>query len=163
MSQQTSFVEESYDRVQNAFQSVTDEFEKLQSNVESRRKRFDRETQRQVKRFRKEFDKNPMVKRATSLQKDTLKQIRKARKSATKEIERRVEELLSALPLASRSEVKKLDRKLNKLGKQLRAMEKAQAADAAKDAEAAKKAQVKKQAEAVKKAAAAAASKAASA
>ena len=136
MSEQTNFVEESYDRVQSAFRSVTDEFEKLQSNVADQRKSFDKETQRQLKRFRKEFEKNSLVKRATDLQRDYTKQLRKARKNATKQFESRIEELLGSLQIASQGDVKKLDRKLNKINKQLRELDKARTAAAEKAADA---------------------------
>ena len=120
MAQQESFVEESIDRVQSAMRSVEDEFEKIQRNIQDRRKNFEKQTRKQVKRLRSEFRKNPLVKRAEEIRTDAVNQI-----------ESSVDSLLDWLPVASRADLRKIDRKLNQLTKKLKTLEKSQASEAA--------------------------------
>ena len=120
MAQQESFVEESIDRVQSAMRSVEDEFEKIQRNIQDRRKNFEKQTRKQVKRLRSEFRKNPLVKRAEEIRADAVNQI-----------ESSVDSLLDWLPVASRADLRKIDRKLNQLTKKLKSLEKSQASEAA--------------------------------
>ncbi len=120
MAQQESFVEESIDRVQSAMRSVEDEFEKIQRNIQDRRKNFEKQTRKQVKRLRSEFRKNPLVTRAEEIRADAVNQI-----------ESSVDSLLDWLPVASRADLRKIDRKLNQLTKKLKSLEKSQASEAA--------------------------------
>ena len=120
MAQQESFVEESIDRVQSAMRSVEDEFEKIQRNIQDRRKSFEKQTRKQVKRLSSEFRKNPLVKRAEEIRADAVNQI-----------ESSVDSLLDWLPVASRADLRKIDRKLNQLTKKLKSLEKSQASEAA--------------------------------
>jgi len=108
-----SFVEESYDRVQDTVRSWGDELEKMQKEFNKRRKRFEKDAQKRVKRVRGEIRKSALVKRAEALQKD-----------ATKQIETGVDTVLDRLQIASRSDVKRLEKKVAKLSKQLRDFEK---------------------------------------
>jgi hypothetical protein len=112
MSEQTSFVSESIDRVQEAIQSVGDEFERLQGQLGDRRKEFETQTQKRVKKLQKDLRKQPLFKRADTLRRD-----------ATKQIEQSVEGVLNTLQIASSSDMKKLDRKLNAITKRLKEME----------------------------------------
>lgn len=112
MSEQTSFVGESIDRVQEAFQSVGDEFERLQEQIDDRRKQFEAQTQKRVKKLQKDLRKQPLYKRAETFRKD-----------ATKQIEQGVEGILNALQIASSSDMKKLDRKLNAINRRLKEIE----------------------------------------
>lgn len=120
MAQQESFVEESIDRVQSAMRSVEDEFEKIQRNIQDRRKSFEKQTRKQAKRLRSEFRKNTLVKRAEEIRADAVNQI-----------ESSVDSLLDWLPVASRADLRKIDRKLNQLTKKLKTLEKSQASEAA--------------------------------
>ena len=112
MSVQTSIVAESIDRVQEAFQSMGDEFGRLQGQLDGRFKEFETQTQKRVKKLGKDLRKQPLWKRADALRRDTSKQI-----------EQGIEGVLSSLQIASTSDMKKLDRKLNAIGKRLKSME----------------------------------------
>jgi len=107
------FVEESYDRVQTAFRSWGDELEKFQKQMDKRRKKFERDAQRRVKQVRSEFRKNPLVKRAEGIRED-----------AEKQIENRFDDVLGFFQIATRADVQKLDRRLAKLTKRLKELEK---------------------------------------
>ena len=124
MSEQVSFVEEGIDRIQNAVDSVEEEFQKLQKNVLKRRKSFEKEAQKRVKRVRAELRKNPVVKRAQSVRKDLNQQL-----------EEWTDGLFGVFPYARREDVTKLERKVNQLTKKLNQLEKAnKAAKASKAA-----------------------------
>ena len=112
MSDQTNFVGEGIDRVQEAFQSVGDEFERLQGELDERRKDFEATTQKRVKKLQKNIRKQPLFKRAESFRRD-----------ATKQIEQGVEGILNALQIASSTDMKKLDRKLSAINKRLKEIE----------------------------------------
>lgn len=112
MSVQTSIVSESIDRVQEAFQSMGDEFGRLQGQLDGRFREIEADTQKRVKKLAKDLRKQPLWKRADALRRDT-----------TKQIEQGIDGVLSSLQIASTSDMKKLDRKLNSIGKRLKAME----------------------------------------
>ena len=90
MAQQASsnFVEtlfeDSTDRVRSALDQVNGEWEKLQKQYGKRRKTFEKDAQRRVKRIRNEVEKNPIVKRAVKAQKDAQQQIDDFRADTTK-------------------------------------------------------------------------------
>jgi ubiquinone biosynthesis protein UbiJ len=114
MSEQMSFVEEGIDRIQNAVDSVEGEFQKLQKNVLKRRKSFEKEAQKRVKRVRAELRKSPVVKRAQSLRKDLNQQF-----------EDWTDGLFAVFPYARREDVTKLENKVSQLTKKLNQLEKA--------------------------------------
>ena len=89
---------------------MEDEFDKLQKNFEKRRKNFEKQTEKRVKKF----EKTPFGKRIVSFRED-----------AQKQIESNVESILGLFPVASRTEVKRLERKVTQLTRKLNALEKA--------------------------------------
>lgn len=110
MEQRANFLDEGIDQVKEAWSSVEDEFGKLQKNLERRRKRFEKETQKQVRRF----ERTSFGKRVTTLREDTQKQI-----------ESNIESLLALFPIASRADVKRLERKVATLTRKVTTLEKA--------------------------------------
>ncbi len=114
---QASFIDEGIDQVKEAWSNVGGEFDKLQKNLEKRRKRFEKETEKRVKRF----ERSPIGKRLVSFREETQKQI-----------ESNVENVLGMIPLASSSEVKRLERKVATLTRKVNALEKAKASKTAK-------------------------------
>ena len=112
MSDQTSFVAESIDRVQEVIQSVGDEFGRLQGQFQDRRKDLESQTQKHVKKLRKDLSKQPLWKRADTFRRD-----------ATRQIEQRIEDALGALQIASTADMKKIDRKLTGISKRLKEIE----------------------------------------
>ncbi len=114
MAETTNFFEDGVDRVQEAFRTIGDDLERAQKDFEKRRKRFEKDTQKRIKRFRKDLGNNDYVKRAEGLRDDVRKQV-----------EGGLDNLLDTFQIASRAEVRKLDRKLNQISKKLEALEKA--------------------------------------
>ncbi len=140
MAQQASFVQEGVDRIQTAtdrarervdeeVQKVQKEFQARRKQVEkkfssrrkqvekqltSRRKSFEKETRKQVKQFRTDIEKNSVVKELQRLQGE-----------ASKQLESTFEALLATLRVASQTDLKRIDRKLTKINKRLKNIERA--------------------------------------
>jgi len=121
MAEQASLMQEGVDRFREAFESL--DLDRVQRRLSQRRKRiekqlasgrktWERRTRKQVKRVQTELRKSPLVKRVESLQKD-----------ATRQIESAVDGILSTLRIASRRDVDRLDRKLGQIARKLKDME----------------------------------------
>ncbi len=106
MEEQANFIDERIDRFQEAWTSLEDEFEK-------RRKNFEKQTAKRLK----EFEGTPLGKRVVTF-----------REEAQKQIESNVESVIGLFPVASRTEVKRLERKVTRLTRKLNVLEKASAA-----------------------------------
>jgi uncharacterized protein YydD (DUF2326 family) len=125
MAQQTTMIEDSFDRIQSAFKSVEGEVQKAQKRLEKRGEKFSKDAERQVKKMRKEMRKLPIVKRAESLGNDLTKEFEGRSKRVEKQIETGIETVLGGLQIASRGEISKLDKKLNRINRRLKALDKA--------------------------------------
>ncbi len=123
MSEQVSFVQEGVDRFNAAFERIDEERLRLQKQVQARRKSFgkqitsgrrdfEKSTRKQVKRLRTELRRYTVVKRAERLQAD-----------ARRQIEERVDRWLGLLPLATRSDLERIDRKLDRISRKLKEIE----------------------------------------
>jgi len=127
MAQQTGFVQEGVDRVRETVSSIEGDIEQVQKRmrrefrarsksiekqVATRRRRFERQTERQLKRLQAELKKNPYVKRVQDVVED-----------ATKQIERGVDNVLDALNVASKRDLNRIDRKLNQINRKLSSIE----------------------------------------
>ena len=124
MAAQESLVKEGVDRLSDAFRSIDDEFQKVQKKVNQRRKTIEKRlkserrglekrTRKEVKRIQGELRKNPVLKRVESFNKDVAKQV-----------EARIDDVLSAFKIASKSDLQRVDRKLNQIGRRLKEVEK---------------------------------------
>jgi len=163
MAEQSNIIEESYDRLQEAFQSVGEEIESLQQRMARQRKTLEKDARKRVSKMRKELSRNDLVKRAEKFQHDLekdlrkneyvkraqkfqkelekdiesnefVKRARKARKQVAKRVETQFDELLGTFQIAKSSDIKKLDRKLNQISKKLKELEAARASQPAKPA-----------------------------
>ena len=110
-------------RINEAVQFLDDEFQRVQRELNERRKSLEEEfaskrktvekrTRKELKRIQSELKKNPIVKRADAVRKDV-----------TKEVETRVDSLLGLMQVASRSDVQRINKKLTTLTKRLKAIE----------------------------------------
>lgn len=130
--QATSFVQESKERLHSARERIDGEFERIQKQLRTRserierqfnrkRKSFERQTRKQVKQLEREWRKNPLVKRFDRLQAD-----------ATKQIESALASVLGALGIASTRDVRQVDRKIARINKKLKDMERERATNGKK-------------------------------
>jgi hypothetical protein len=120
MTEQTSFVNESMDRVTSVFRSIDGELRRVQKQLQTRRKSFEKQlasgrrdiekqTRKQVRRLQAELKKNPLIKRAQTL-----------RGEATSQIDSAVERVLGALQIATKNDLDRIDRKLSVLARKLK-------------------------------------------
>jgi hypothetical protein len=121
MADQASLMQEGVDRFREAFESL--DLDRVQRRLAQRRKRiekqlasgrktWERRTRKQVRRVQTELRKNSLVKRVQELQKD-----------AARQIESTVDGMLSTLRIASRRDVDRLDRKLGQISRKLKDLE----------------------------------------
>ncbi len=121
--QEASFVQESKERFNSARERIDDEVERIQKELRTRserierqisrrRKSFEKQTRKQVKQLERDLRKNPLVKRFDRFQADVTKQVESALAS-----------VLGTLRIASTSDVRQVDRKIAKLNKKLKDME----------------------------------------
>ncbi len=110
-------------RIDEAVQFFDDEWQRIQKQLSARRKSLEKEfasrrktvekrTRKELKRIQSELKKSPLYKRADSTRKDVAKQV-----------ETRVDSLLERMQIASRSDVARINRKLNTLNRRLKAIE----------------------------------------
>ena len=125
MTQQSTLLEDGFDRIQAAFQSVEDEVQKVQKRFENRSEKFSADANKRIKRFQKELRKYPAIKQAETFQKDLGEQFQARSKQVEKQIETGIESVLGTLQIASRGEINKLDKKLNRINRRLKALDKA--------------------------------------
>ena len=125
MAQQASVVRDGVDQLRTAVRRVDRQFRRIQRQVETRRKQFgkqvetrrkaiEKRAQRVLARFQRELQRRPLVKRAESLRAD-----------ATRQLERGVATFLDALPIVTKREVERIDKKIAGLSRKLRELEKA--------------------------------------
>jgi hypothetical protein len=129
MPEQASFVQERVDQFNAAFDSVSDEVQRVQKQLRTRRKTFERQlsdrrkkleksTRKQVNKIESDFKKSDVGKRARSLRAD-----------AEKRFERGIEGVLGVLQIASKGDVQKLDRKIGQISRKLKDIERAKKAN----------------------------------
>ena len=115
MEARANIIEESFERVQDRFRSAGDELQKLQDRAAKNTRAFSKRTQKRSEKVQKQLLEIPVIKAADEFRTEVFKQI-----------ESNMDEFLSRLPVASNSDIKKLERKMNALTKKVRALEKAQ-------------------------------------
>ncbi|MEE3326330.1 MAG: hypothetical protein VX252_03280 [Myxococcota bacterium] len=125
MTATASLLDESLDRVQTAWKSMEKEVQKVQKQFEDRSADFNKRAEKQIKQLQKGFEAYPGVKRARSFGDDIKKEIDGRMTWVSEQVETSVASLLSGMQIASRTEIDKLDRKLNRISRRLKALDKA--------------------------------------
>lgn len=156
MASEATVIEEGIDRLQKAFASMGEEIDSFQGRLAERqesivagaRKRvetlreeiqFDNLTERAGK-FQQQFEKdlrgNPYVKRAQKARKEVERDLAASewvqrglefRREAGEQFDQRVDAVLGSFQIARAADVRKLERKISRLNKKLRELEKGQA------------------------------------
>jgi hypothetical protein len=142
MPETNTILQDGVDRFREAAGSLTHELQRVQRELRARRKKIGKrletgrkdiekrfatqrkdlgkrlETQRKqiekrTQKLRHELEKSPAIKRLDAIRKD-----------AAKQLEQGVSDVLSALQIASRSDLQRVDRKISALSKQVKEMSK---------------------------------------
>ena len=127
--QVTSFVDEANERFTAARERVDSEVQRIQKELQTRRKKIER----QINTSRKNFEKQTR-KQVKQIEKDIRKsEVVKAldgwRSQAGQAIEDTFEGVLGAFQIASKHDIQKIDRKLTKLTKRLKDIERGRQAN----------------------------------
>ena len=125
MAQQANIVQDSVDRVRDAFGSLEDEFQRVQKEMRKEIKSRRRSIQKQLNTSRKDFEKRTKKLRTEIERNSVAKRVRNLGRDAQKQIEQSVDNILGALQIASKSDLQKLDRKLNQVNRKLKELERA--------------------------------------
>ena len=129
MAERANIVEDSRERVQNAFQSVEDGINKFQKRVEDRTNDLNKKAEKRFKKLEKQVRKYPAVKRAESFLDDVQKEWETQSKRFEKQVESGLESVLGTFQIASRGEIAKLDRKLDRINRRLKALDKSRSSE----------------------------------
>ena len=125
MAEQVHFVQDGIDRFRDALGSVDHELERAQKRLLVQR----RVLQKRFNAGRKDFDKRTRKLRGELQKSATAQWIDALRKDASKEFERRVDGVLEMLQIATKRDVKRIDRKITQLGRKLKNIERARGAN----------------------------------
>ncbi len=123
MSQEVSLVQEGLDRFNSAFDSLGGEVQRIQKRVRARRKSFEKRfndqretfekrTRKQVNRIESELRKSGVVERVQTLRDDAAKQLQNG-----------LSRVLGVLPVATKTDVKRIERKLGQISRKVKALE----------------------------------------
>ena len=112
----SNIIDDSIERVQRAFDSANEEIEKIQNRARKTTEDFTERAQVNARKVQDRLLEIPAFKKADDVRKDMRKRA-----------ESNVDEFMKVLPLASESDIKKINRKLNQMSRKLNALEKAQA------------------------------------
>ena len=119
MAQTESLVDQGVDRFQDVLKNADKEFQRVQRRVKTQRRTIERRIEKQAKSIEKQakkqidqIRKNDLVKRAETLSKDVQSQL-----------ESGVESVLSIFQIASKADIQRVDRKLNRISKKLKELE----------------------------------------
>jgi DNA anti-recombination protein RmuC len=124
MAEQASRVQEGVDRISDAVHSIDHEFQRVQKQLDTRRKSIEKQiastrkkvekrTRSELNRFQSEIQKYPLVKRAESL-----------RNEASKQIESTLGSLLKMMQIPSKSDLARIERRLSALSRRVKEIEK---------------------------------------
>ncbi|MEE9280552.1 MAG: hypothetical protein V3V67_10290 [Myxococcota bacterium] len=97
-----------FERLNDALRNLDDQLQELRERVDDQVKRFESKLQERREELRVQLSKTGLVKRT-----------RQVRKDIEEQVEQRRGQLYDAFGIASRSEIQKLDRKLNTISKKL--------------------------------------------
>lgn len=125
MTATNNFIDEGLDRVQSAWKSVEQEVQKVQKQIEHRGQKFNKRAEKQFNQFQKDLRTYPGVKRAEALSEDIKSEIDQRLNWMNDRVEAGLQSLLGGLQIASQGELDKLDRKLNRISRRLKAIDKA--------------------------------------
>ena len=113
MEARATLFEDGFERVQARFRNAGEELQKLQERADENRRDFSERAQVRAQKVQKQLLEIPAFKAADDYRIEVLKQI-----------ESNMDEFLARLPVASTSDVKKLEKKVNALTRKVRSLEK---------------------------------------
>ena len=120
---QASFVDEGRERLSAARDRIDDEIQRVQEELNGRRKRLEKQFAKNRKRVEKQTRKQVAQIQRDLRKSPVVKGLGKWRGWAESQFAEAVESLLGAFQLASKDDLKRIDRKLGRISKRLSQME----------------------------------------
>jgi len=105
MSNENSILDEGLERLREAMGSLEDEIERVQGEFRVRQRSFEKRAEKL---------------RAEILESDAVKQLEELRERATRQVEQKLGEFLSSLQIASKDDVRRIDRRLQQLNRKFK-------------------------------------------
>lgn len=130
--QATRFVDEAGERINAARERVDAEISRIQRELATRRKKIEKDFARSRKNLEKQTRKQVKQIEKDLRKSDVVKAFRGWRSQAESVIEEALENVLGGFQIASKSDIRKIDRKLTKLNKRLKEIERARQTNGAK-------------------------------
>lgn len=131
MAENAGFVQGGLDRVNEAYRSLDAQVQKIQKELRSRRRSLEsqlqagrKSLQKQVTSGRKTLEKRTRRQISELRRASLLKRARALSEGANQRLEEGVGSLLGLLRIASRSELSRIDRKLDQIARKLREIDK---------------------------------------
>lgn len=135
MAENSSFVQGGIDRVSEAYRTLDARVQKLQKELHSRRRSFEHQLEtgrknlrKQVATGRKSFEKRTRKQLAELRRASLVRRALALPSDANQRIEEGVGQLLGLFRIASKSELSRIDRKLEQINRKLRELEKERSA-----------------------------------
>lgn len=97
-----------FERFNEALRGLDDQIQELRERVDDRRRQFETELKKRRSKIETQVRKNPLFKRAERARKDVESQVEKTRA-----------QIYGAVGIASKTEIDKLNRKLNSISKKV--------------------------------------------
>jgi len=127
MAEQTSLVQEGIERFRGAYGALGGEVERVQRGLRARRLQVEKQVGKRLDAGRKDFERRAKGIRTELRKSATVKWLEGLGRDAAAQLEDGVERLLGTLQIASKSDLQRIDRRLKKLGRQLKELETARA------------------------------------
>jgi len=127
MAQQTSLVREGIDRFRGAYGAIEGEVERVGRGLRARRRQVEKQVGKRLDAGRKDLERRAKGLRTELRKSATVKWLESLGRDAAGQLEDGMERLLGTFQIASKSDVQRIDRRLKKLGRQLKELEAARA------------------------------------
>jgi hypothetical protein len=119
MAETQSLVDQGVDRVQDAIKSVDKELQRLQREVRTRRRSFERNLETRRRSIEKQAQKQIKALRDN----DLVKRVETFGSDVQEQIGSRVGSVLSIFQIASKADIERVDRKIERISKKLKEIE----------------------------------------
>jgi gas vesicle protein len=119
MAETQSLVDQGVDRVQDAIKSVDKELQRLQREVRTRRRSFERNLETRRRSIEKQAQKQIKALREN----DLVKRVETFGSDVQEQIGSRVGSVLSIFQIASKGDIERVDRKIERITKKLKDLE----------------------------------------
>jgi uncharacterized protein YukE len=124
MSERTTIVDESVERIQTVFSNVEGEFQKVQEQFQDRGNELRDQAEEQIREWQGELRKLPLVQRVETFGNEIREDASRRGKELGEQVNGQIEALLGLFQIPSRGEIARLEKKLNRISRRLNNLDK---------------------------------------